>query len=119
MQLSERQVSGVTVIDVEGDLIVTDNPCALKDLVKTILRRGERRIVLNVAHLRRMDSTCLGEIVASYTTTALHGGVLKLAQPDPHLSHLLGLTRLNTIIEVLDTEGEAVASFGVAGSDQP
>jgi anti-sigma B factor antagonist len=119
MQLSERQVSGVTVIDVEGDLIVTDNPCAVKESVKAILQRGERRIVLNVARIRRMDSTCLGELIASYTTTAVHGGVLKLAEPDPHLRRLLELTRLNTIIEVLDTEAEAIASFDAAGRAAP
>lgn len=119
MQLSEREVSGVTVIDVEGDLTVTGDPCAVKEFVKTILRRGERRIVLNVARIGRMDSTCLGELIASYTTTAIHGGVLKLAQPDPHLRRLLELTHLNTVIDVRDTEAEAIASFGVAGSGVP
>jgi anti-sigma B factor antagonist len=116
MELSERQVSGVTVIDVAGDLIVTDNPCAVKEFVKAILQRGDRRIVLNVGAIRRVDSTCLGEIIASYTTTTVHGGVLKLAQPDRHLLRLLELTRLNTIIDVFHSEAEAVASFGGAGS---
>lgn len=116
MRFSERQVGGVIVIDAEGDLIVTDNPCAVKEFVKTILNRGDRRIVLNVARIHRVDSTCLGEIIGSYTTTAVLGGVLKLAQPDRHLRHLLELTRLNTIIEVFDSEAAAVASFGVAES---
>ncbi len=114
MQLTERKVAGVTVIDVEGDLTVTDNPGALKDFVKAVLQRGERRIVLNLGGIRRMDSTCLGDIVASYSTTAINGGVLKLAQPDRHLMQLLKITKLDTAINVFTTEAEAITSFGDA-----
>ncbi len=116
MQLSERRVGDIAVIDVSGDLIVADNPGALKDWVKAALQRGDRRILLNVARLRRMDSTCLGEVIASYTSTTMHGGSLKLVQPDAHLRRLLQLTRLDTIIDAYDTEAEAIASFAVSGS---
>ena len=115
MQLSERQVHGVTIIDVTGDLTVPDNPGALRERVIALLHRGERRILLNVENLRHMDSSCLGEIVASYTTTASNGGILKLEHVGPHLRDLLHTTALDMIFESYDTESEAIASFAKPG----
>ncbi len=115
MQLSERQVHGVTIIDVTGDLTVPDNPGALREKVIALLRRGERRILLNLENLRHMDSSCLGEIVSSYTTTASNGGILKLEHVGPHLRDLLHITALDTIFESYDAEGEAIASFAKTG----
>jgi anti-sigma B factor antagonist len=111
MQLSERRVDGVSIIDVAGNLTVPENPRALRETVVALLHRGERRILLNVRKLQQMDSTCLGEIVASYTATTSSGGILKLEQTGPHLRRLLASTRLDTILESYDSEDEAIASF--------
>jgi len=111
MQFRERHVNGVTVITVLGDLVVNDNPGALQTVVKKVLGRGDRQIVLNVARIVRMDSTCLGELVASYTSTIGRGGVLKLAAPNEQVRRLLQLTRLDTIIKVFATSEEAIADF--------
>jgi anti-sigma B factor antagonist len=116
MKLSERRLGDVVVIDITGDLLVADNPGAVKESVKAALQRGDRRIVLNVANLRRMDSTCLGEVIASYTSTTTHGGVFKLVEPDAHLRRMLELTRLDTVIDTYETEAEGIASFKAAGS---
>ena len=121
MELSERQVNGVSIIDISGDLRVpTEDPRALRDKVIAVLLRGERRILLNFANLQFMDSSCLGEIVESYKTTVSNGGTLKLALVGPHLRSVLQSTGLGTILESYETEDEAVASFGeppVTGPD--
>jgi anti-sigma B factor antagonist len=111
MQFRERHVNGKTVIDVQGDLVVNANPGALQTVVKNVLARGERQIVVNVAGIVRMDSTCLGELVASYTSTVACGGVLKLAAPNEHIRRLLELTRLDEVIKTFATDDEAIADF--------
>lgn len=111
MQLNERQAKGVAIIDVSGDLTVPQNPGALRERVIALLHRGERRILLNFADLRHMDSSCMAEIIASYTTTAANGGILKMEHVGPHLRDLLHATTLDTIFESYDTEDEAIASF--------
>ena len=116
MELTERQVSGVSIIDIAGDLRVpTEDPREVRDKVLAVLSRGERRILLNFASLQYMDSSCLGEIVASYTTTASRGGSLKLEHVGPHLRDLLHTTRLDAIFESYDSEAEAIASFSKKG----
>ncbi|HYU79814.1 MAG TPA: STAS domain-containing protein [Vicinamibacterales bacterium] len=114
MKLSERRRGGLTIIDISGDLIVTENAGALKEMVLSLLQRGDRAILLNVAALGRMDSACLGDIVASYTTTAAHGGTLKLVHVGEHLRHLLEVTNLDAIFETYETEADAIASAGAS-----
>ena len=111
MQFHERRVGGVTVIYAEGDFVISSVPCGLQAEVKSVLARGERHIVLNLAGIRRMDSSCLGELVASYTSTLARGGVLNLAAPTEHVRKLLELTRLYTVIKVCETDDEAIAGF--------
>jgi anti-anti-sigma factor len=120
MQLSERHVNGVSIIDVSGDLTVpAENPRALRERVIALLLRGERRILLNFANLHHMDSSCLGEVVESYKTTASNGVLLKLAHVGPHLRDLLQTTNLDKIIESYDTDDDAIASFGKTPLPEP
>ena len=71
MQLSEREVKGVSIIDVSGDLVLpSENPRLLTERVLALLHRGQRSILLNFAQLQHMDSSCLGEIVESYKIAA-------------------------------------------------
>jgi anti-sigma B factor antagonist len=109
MRFRTQRVREVTVIHAEGDLVVTDALCSLHSEVKTVLARGERLIVLNLAGIGRMDSSCLGELVASYTSTVARGGILTVAGPPDHVRRLLELTRLHTVIIVCETEAEAIA----------
>jgi anti-sigma B factor antagonist len=111
MQLKEYQVDGVSVIELSGDLRVTDNPRALKGMVTALVDRGERQIVLKVTRLGRMDSSCLGEFVSSYTTATRYGGLLKLAEVGDHLRRLLSITKLDSVFEIYETEAAAVSSF--------
>ena len=115
MQLSERQVNGVSIIDVSGDLRVpTENPSVLRERVIAVLDRGERRILLNFENLQFMDSSCLGEIVESYKTAASKGASLKLLHTGFHLRSVLETTALASIFETYETENEAIASFETA-----
>jgi anti-sigma B factor antagonist len=115
MQLTERVVNGVAIIDVAGDLRVpSENPAVLREKVVAVLNRGERHILLNFENLQFMDSSCLGEIVESYKTAAAKGAILKLAHTGYHLRSVLETTALASIFESYETENEAIASFAAA-----
>ena len=114
MQFREQRIGGVTVIYAEGDFVISSVPCGMQGEVKTVLARGECHIVLNLSGIKRMDSSCLGELVASYTSTIGRGGVLNLAAPTNHVRRLLELTRLDTVIKVFQTDDDAIADFASA-----
>ena len=118
MELRERQAGNVTVIDFSGDGVGSE-PSALKPLVQSVLNRGVRRIVFNVAQLQNMDSTCVGEIFASYKAVVSSGGDLKLAHPDGHVRRLLRVTKVDTFVRLYDSEEDAIASFDAVGTRTP
>ena len=59
-----------------------------------------------------MDSAGLGEVVRCYTTVSRKNGKLKLVNLTKRLQDLLSITKLLTVFETFEDEGEAVKSFG-------
>ena len=74
MQISERQVGDVTVLDLSGKLTLTDSAGRLKDKVNSLIFQGNKKVILNLGELSYMDSSGLGEIVACHTTVSRGGG---------------------------------------------
>ena len=114
MQLSERRVGTVVVLDLVGKATLTDNPGRLKEKISSLVAQGESNIVLNLAHVNYIDSSGLGELVASHTTAWRGGVTVKLANTRPRVWELLVLTKLVTIFDCYPSETAALESFAVA-----
>ena len=111
MEITERAMGPVTVIDLKGKL-VANGAQRLKDKVNSLVFQGRTQIVLNLGEVSQIDSTGLGEIVACLTTATRAGGNIKLANVAKRNQDLLSITRLATVFETFDSEAEAVRSFG-------
>ncbi len=111
MTVSERKVSGVTVVDVAGKMVATDNPGRLKDKITSLVFQGEKQIVLNLGNVNYVDSSGLGEIVACHGSALKGGAEIKLANTGHKIKDLLVMTRLLTVFDAHDTEEGAVNSF--------
>ena len=115
MILNRRQVGSVTVVDLEGGL---DSGSDLVDLVETILRQGERRILLNLRG-HSVDSNALGQATRCWLKTNRERGVLKIATRQPRVWDLIRMLRLDRVIDCFRSEDEAIASFETAPSSAP
>jgi anti-sigma B factor antagonist len=115
MQLRQRQVKGATVIDLSGDGIGSE-PSPLRALVTSTLANGGRNLVLNLENLEKMDSTCLAEIVASFRVTVAAGGTMKIASANAHVCRVLQVTKVDTFVNMYESEADAVKTFEVAES---
>jgi anti-sigma B factor antagonist len=111
MQISDRKVGGVTVVDLAGKLTAADNPGRLKEKVTSLVAQGEKQIVLNLAELSYCDSSGLGEMVACHGTAVRGGGSVRLANTGKRLQDLLVMTKLLTVFDAYDSEQAAVKSF--------
>jgi anti-sigma B factor antagonist len=111
MSVSQRQVDGVTVLDVKGKINLGSGDIALRNAVHDALNGGARAILLNLQHVSLIDSSGVGELVSSYTTVTNRGGKLKLASLPSKVQDVLLITQLITVFEVFDDEASAVASF--------
>ena len=114
MQISERAVGDVVVLDVKGRITLGDGDEVLKDKVNAVVTAGKKKILLNLADVPYVDSAGLGEIVRTYTTVSRQGGSLKLLNLTKPISDLLAITKLLTVFETFDSEPEAVKSFSAS-----
>jgi anti-sigma B factor antagonist len=111
MQITERAVTDVMILDLKGKITLGEGDELLKDKVNSLVNQGQRKIVLNLAGVPYLDSAGLGEVVRAYTTVSRQGGSLKLLNLTKRITDLLSITELLTVFDTFDSEDEAVRSF--------
>jgi anti-sigma B factor antagonist len=111
MQIEERVVGSVTILDLKGKITLGEGDEALKDKVNSLALQQRKQILLNLGGVPYIDSAGLGEVVRTYTTISRQGGQLKLVNLTKRITDLLMITKLLTVFETFDSEAEALASF--------
>jgi anti-sigma B factor antagonist len=107
----DREVSGVTIVDLTGRIVLGDGSNTLRDRLRDLVAGGKKKIVLNLADVTYMDSSGLGALVSGYTTVTGQQGQLKLVNLNTKVHDLLRVTKLLTVFEVFDSEASALNSF--------
>jgi anti-sigma B factor antagonist len=111
MKISTRQVDGVTIMDCSGRITLGEGSVTLRDTVRELLAKGQKKILLNLAEVNYIDSSGIGELVSAFTTTKNQAGELKLLNLTKKVNDLLQITKLYTVFDVKDDEAAAVKSF--------
>ena len=111
MQIEERVVNNVTILDLKGKITLGEGDEALKDKINSLIQQDRKKILLNLGEVPYIDSAGLGEIVRTYTTVSRQGGQLKLVHLTNRITDLLSITKLLTVFETFDSEPEALKSF--------
>ena len=112
MHISERSVGEVMIVDVSGKITLGDGgDVALRDKMRSLIQQDHKKVLLNLGDVSYVDSSGIGELVSSYTTTNHNGGQLKLLNQTKKIHDLLTITKLLTVFESFDDEGAAVSSF--------
>ena len=111
MQIEERIVGEVTVLDLKGKMTLGEGDELLKDKINSLMNQGRGKILLNLEGVPYIDSAGLGEIVRTYTTVSRQGGTMKLVNLTKRITDLLAITKLLTVFDTYDSEPEALKSF--------
>jgi anti-sigma B factor antagonist len=111
MNISQRIVDNVAVIDLKGRVTLGEGIEVLRDKINSLLHQGHRNVILNLSAVDYLDSAGLGEIVGTYTTLRRQGGTLKLVGLTSRIRDLLSITKLLTVFDTFDAEQDAVRSF--------
>jgi anti-sigma B factor antagonist len=109
--IKDRQAGDVTILDLSGKITIGEGSVQLREAVRRMLDDGKKKLLLNLGDVSYVDSSGIGELVSSYTTTGNHGGQLKLLNQTKKIHDLLTITKLVTVFETHDNEETAVASF--------
>ena len=111
LKTSSRQVDGVTILDLSGRITLGEGSVVLRDAIREILGRGEKKILLNLGDVTYIDSSGIGELVSAFTAVRKETGELKLLNLTKKVHDLLQITKLYTVFDVKDDEATAIAAF--------
>ena len=111
LYINQRREGEVVVLDLKGRVRVSGNTVALHRSVRTLVDEGKTKILLNLAAVTHIDSSGLGELLASHLTVGNRGGELKLAHLTEEMHGLMVITKLLDVFDIYDDEREALTSF--------
>jgi len=111
MKSNSRRVDGVTIMDLSGRITLGEGSVLLRDQIRELLGKGEKKILLNLGDVTYIDSSGIGELVSAFTTVRNQGGELKLLNLTKKVHDLLQITKLYTVFDVKDDEASAIKAF--------
>ena len=111
LNISERQAGDVTILDMSGKVTIGEGSVALRNTIRRLLGEGKKGILLNLANVSYVDSSGIGELVSSFTAVNKESGKLKLLSLTQKIQDLLAITKLLTVFDTFNDEGEAIASY--------
>ena len=111
INITERQAGDVTILDLDGKVTIGEGSVALRSTIRRVLGEGKSKLLLNLGRVGYIDSSGIGELVSSFTAVNKEGGTLKLLNLTEKIQDLLAITKLLTVFDVYENEGEALSSF--------
>jgi anti-sigma B factor antagonist len=111
LEINERQAGDVTILDMTGSVRMGEGAVSLRNSIRSLNDEGKKKILLNLAAVKNIDSSGIGELIANYTTISRDGGQLKLLNLTDKIQNLLVITKLLTVFDSFDNEAEALSSF--------
>ena len=112
MKATNRQVEGVTVVDMSGRITLGEGSVVLRDTIRDLIGKGNKKILLNLGDVTYIDSSGIGELVSAFTAVRREGGELKLLNLTKKVHDLLQITKLYTVFDIKDDEATAIKAFG-------
>lgn len=109
--MTNREVNGVSVVALDGRIVLGEESNALRERVKALMAEGKKKVVLNMDNITFIDSAGLGTLVAAHHSVKTQGASLRLCHLGSKFQEVLQITKLLTVFDVYNSEAEAVSSF--------
>jgi anti-sigma B factor antagonist len=111
LEIHQRENEGIVIVDLKGHLVLGAGDNALRETVESLFDGGNRKLVLNLAHISNIDSSGAGVLFALAQQYDAAGGKLVLVQLAHVHAELSEMARLEATIEFYELELDAVNSF--------
>ena len=111
LYINERRIEDVTVLDLKGRIRITGRARGLHKSIRSLVEKGQTRILLNLSQVTHMDSSGLDELVASCVTAGNKGGEIKLLHLTEQMREVITTANLLALFDIYDNEYDAIASF--------
>lgn len=111
MSVKEKIDGDVCIIGVSGNLMGGPETTAVHDKVREIVGKGHKKLVIDLAKVKWINSSGLGVLMGSMTTMKNADGEMKLANVSDRIQSLFMITKLITIFETYESTDKAIGSF--------
>jgi anti-sigma B factor antagonist len=111
LQISTRESSGVTIVDLDGRATIGPDNDRLSSNLRGLVAGGARKILLNLVDLIQVDSTGIGTMAATFVSVNRLGGTMKLLRPRGRVRAALDAMKWFDYIQTFEDEAQALASF--------
>jgi anti-sigma B factor antagonist len=108
----ERHAGGVTILDLEGSIIIGEGTDILRRETRRLIKEGRRDLLLNLSRVRFVDSAGLGGMIAALLAARRAGGEVALLAPRPNVLEVIEVTRLVRVFDIYADEQSALAGMG-------
>ena len=111
MELTSREDGDITILTVNGDLVIGEPETTFKKTVTRLLEEGRINLLVDLSNVGFLDSSGLGALVRALTMSQKEGGQTKLLNAGPQVRKLLQMTKLDSVFEIHSDLEAAVSSF--------
>jgi anti-sigma B factor antagonist len=111
MQIQQREIDDVVILDLSGKLVRGVGDDLLREAMDRLLAERRRKVLINLSDVSFLDSSGVGELVASKKVADQLGTALKLMQLPDRVQHTLKLSLLLPLFETHGSEEAALAAF--------
>jgi anti-sigma B factor antagonist len=114
MQLESEVIqveNGIVVIALKGRLIAGPRLTITEAQVKSIIKQGANKLVLDVAQVEHADSSGFCLLLHAYTALSATGGQLRIAGPNKRLLDLFQLTETDRLLSICEDLPASIASI--------
>jgi anti-sigma B factor antagonist len=111
MDLKTAENDRVTILTLNGDLVIGEAESTFKKTVTRLLEEGKVNLLVDLKGVGFLDSSGLGALVRALTNSQKEGGQTKLVNAGPQIRKLLEMTKLDSVFELHDDLSTAISSF--------
>ncbi len=111
LNIQKRRAGDVTILDLQGDITIGTSGVIINDAIKGLVEQGKNKVLLNLAKVNFVDSSGLGNLIASFNTVRGAGGEIKLLNLTKRVRDIMVITKLVTVFDVFDQELDALKSY--------
>jgi anti-sigma B factor antagonist len=121
MEVQTREHENVVILDLTGPLVAGVGDRILRQSMNELVVEGWEKILLNLSKVSRIDSTGIGELVASIKMAKRFGSTVRLVEISQQVRHILDLSRILPLLDFYEDEEEALkwSSEKAAEDDAP
>ena len=111
LQTTTRKITdSIGVIDIQGE-VTGAAESVFMEAYRSLTSRDVDTIILNFKNMEYMNSSGIGLLVTLFIRASKNNHKLAAVELRSHFRRVFGLTRLQDVVPVFDTEQDAIENF--------